>query len=373
MAGWRKTLGRLPLKPPPDPGLDPPTAHLSSEYFLVPRCKRPRLDTLALAVLMPDPPRDAESAPHPPPAGRVGYQRIHPPMPGLQHAAPPILLDVPQSDPQPSPMDGKLGEYILRDTLLYDSLGWEALVRHRRGKGDIRVDPCLKHPAGPLLAHLGTTGAPCVLSDRPWSKQRLLEAMTRGPHKSALDFTDFLEEEFANFVDCCQWIVLSWSRAKHLKNLRVSPPGVVPQRERRPRLIADLTFWLINMMTVNLSPKEAMQFGRSLDCLIHTIVLENPVYGHVHQMKVDLADGFYRMWLQLRNIPKLALVLPPLAGSTEPLIALPLGLPMGWVEPPPWFCVATKTIADVTNMSLLRPLAMVPPQRLEANANTRPS
>jgi hypothetical protein len=283
----------------------------------------------------------------------------------------PVAPSIPRSIPPPN-LDGKLGEYILRDTLLYDSLGWEELVRHRRGKGDIRVDPRLQHPAKPLLAHLGTKGAPCVLSDRPWSKARLLEAMTRGPHKSALDFTDFLEEEFADFVDRCQWIVLPWSRAKNLKNLRVSPPGVVPQRERRPRFIADLTFWMINMMTVNLSPKEAMQFGRALDRLVHQIVLANPAHGPVRQMKVDLADGFYRMWLQLRDIPKLALVLPPLAGSTEPLIALPLGLPMGWVESPPWFCVATETVADVANMRLLRPLSTVPPHRLESAANTPP-
>jgi hypothetical protein len=188
-----------------------------------------------------------------------------------------------------------------------------------------------------------------------------------------MDYQDFLAEEFADFVDRCQWIVLPWSRAKKLKNLRISPPGVVPQRERRPRLIADLTFWMLNAMTVNLSPKEAMQFGRALDRMIHSIVLANPAYGPVKQMKVDLADGFYRVWLQMRDIPKLALVLPPLAGSTEPLIALPLGLPMGWIESPPWFCVATETVADIANLRLLRPLRTVPPHRLESAAHTLPA
>jgi hypothetical protein len=129
---------------------------------------------------------------------------------------------------------------------------------------------------------------------------------------------------------------------------------------------------MINMMTVNLSPKEVMQFGRALDRLIHSIVHANLAYGPVKKMKVDLADGFYRMWLQMRDIPKLALVLPPLVRSTKPLIALPLGLPMGWVESPPWFCVATETVADVANQRLLRPLGTVPPHRLETAANSPP-
>jgi hypothetical protein len=120
-------------------------------------------------------------------------------------------------------------------------------------------------------------------------------------------------------------------------------------------------------MTVNISPKEAMQFGRALDCLVPLIVLANLAHIPVRQMKVDLADGFYRMWLQLCHIPKLALVLPPLASSTEPFIALPLGLPMGWIKSKssPWFSVATEMVADVANMRLLCPLTTVPPHRLE--------
>jgi hypothetical protein len=102
----------------------------------------------------------------------------------------------------------------------------------------------------------------------------------------------------------------------------------------------------------------------------HSIVLTNHVHHPIKQMKVDLADGFYRVWLQMHDIPKLALILLPLAGSTEPLIALPLGLPMDWVESPPWFCVATKTVANLTNMRLLWPLSTsVPPHQLESAAN----
>ena len=36
----------------------------------------------------------------------------------------------------------------------------------------------------------------------------------------------------------------------------------------------------------------------------------------------------------------------------EPLIALPLVLPMGWKNSPPIFSTATETIADLTNQRL---------------------
>jgi hypothetical protein len=85
---------------------------------------------------------------------------------------------------------------------------------------------------------------------------------------------------------------------------------------------------------------------------------------------VDIADGFYRIWVNVDNITKLAVALPPL-GSTEPLVALPLVLPMGWTESLPYFCAATETVTDISNRRLLNRWK-APPHRLEVMANTRP-
>jgi hypothetical protein len=52
-----------------------------------------------------------------------------------------------------------------------------------------------------------------------------------------------------------------------------------------------------------------MQFGRALDRLIHTIVFANPDHGPIYVMKVDMADGFYRVWLRIGDIPKLCLTI----------------------------------------------------------------
>jgi hypothetical protein len=96
---------------------------------------------------------------------------------------------------------------------------------------------------------------------------------------------------------------------------------------------------------------EAMQFGWSLERILREILFANPAHGPVQMIKLDISDGFYRIMLNIDNIPKLGVVLPMLPGD-EPLIAFPLVLPMGWTNSPPIFSTATKTIADIANARL---------------------
>jgi hypothetical protein len=152
-----------------------------------------------------------------------------------------------------------------------------------------------------------------------------------------------------------------------IQNLCVSPVGVVPQRARRQRIIADYSFFGLNNETIRMAPREAMQFGKALQRILQTIVDANPDHGPVNLIKVDISDGFYRIWLNLHDIPKLAVSLPPLLGE-EPLLALPLLLPMGWTESLPNFCTATETVADVTNQRLVNHWKP-PPHRLEEMAD----
>jgi hypothetical protein len=96
----------------------------------------------------------------------------------------------------------------------------------------------------------------------------------------------------------------------------------------------------------------------------------NPEHGPVHLIKVNIAHGFYCIWLNVHDIPKLAVAIPTLYGE-EPLLALPLVLPMGWTESPPYFCAATKTVTDVTNRRLANHWKP-PPHRLEELAARQP-
>jgi hypothetical protein len=67
--------------------------------------------------------------------------------------------------------------------------------------------------------------------------------------------------------------------------------------------------------------------------------------------KVDIADGFYRIWVQATDVPKLGVLLPPTEGQDR-LIGFPLVLPMGWKESPPIFTSATETITNLANAAI---------------------
>jgi hypothetical protein len=113
-----------------------------------------------------------------------------------------------------------------------------------------------------------------------------------------------------------------------------------------------------------------MQFGRALERFLNKIIHTDPHFGPIKTLKVDMANGFYQVWVRIRDIPKLGITFPSLDGE-EPPIAFPLCLPMGWTESPPYFCSATKTVADLANMCILkwRPLAL---HKLEAQADSPP-
>jgi len=140
----------------------------------------------------------------------------------------------------------ELGEYITRDVALLKRLGWTEFIRQRRCKGNIATLDDVHHPAKRLLKLYKHRGAPVKFATKPWSRQRINQAIKRGPHKSALEYLEFLKEEFVDMIEKGQWIVLPASEARKLPGLRVSPTGVVPQRDRCPRWICDYTWSQVN-------------------------------------------------------------------------------------------------------------------------------
>jgi hypothetical protein len=75
------------------------------------------------------------------------------------------------------------------------------------------------------------------------------------------------------------------------------------------------------------------------------------------------------VWLSLGAIPKLAVALPVYKGE-ESMVALPLTLPMGWMDSVPYFCSAIKTVANISNSILMN--VHIAPHPLEQLANTLP-
>ena len=245
-------------------------------------------------------------------------------------------------------------------------LGWQELVKSRRGRGDLTALN-IPHSAAPLLQHIKKRGVPVTLSTPPWSFQQQLQAIQRGPHRSCLHHIDFLEEEFVDMIRKNQWVILPFSTAQQLPNLCISPPGVVPQRERRPRWIGDYSWSGVNAATQPLAPHQAMQFRHALDRFLRELLLANPAQGPLFLMKIDIADGFYRINVNPNDIPKLGLAFPTRPGH-EPSVALPLVLPMGWKNSPAFFSAATETAADLANQALQQASLPPAPHPLESHA-----
>jgi hypothetical protein len=160
------------------------------------------------------------------------------------------------------------------------------------------------------------------------------------------------------------WTVLPFTAVQDLPHLSLAQAGVVPQRERRPRPIMDFSFNKVNQEGVPLAPYLAMQFGQALQRIIQRVVYANPAHGPVLLAKLDLADGYYRIPLSPHAAQHLAVVLPPDSDGQvrQNLIGIPLSLPMGWSQSPPYFCAFTETCVDIANSSIAvgKPLPLHP-------------
>ena len=115
-----------------------------------------------------------------------------------------------------------------------------------------------------------------------------------------------------------------------------------------------------------------MQFGKALDRIIQKTADADPRHGMVNLSKYDLADAFMRVGLSPSMILKLAVAVPTTSPDEDPLIAVPMVLPMGWMESPPTFCTVTETIADLANAKIAQGYIPAPYHRHEAIANTTP-
>ena len=140
-------------------------------------------------------------------------------------------------------------------------------------------------------------GVPVVLQSRPWTPSEKQTRFKRGPHKSALEYSEFLATEFLDFCRKGYWMILPYELIKDRPELRLSPIGVVPQRERRPRVIVDYSYYGVNDEALKLAPQESMQFGRTMNRMLQGIMESDPMYGDCYIYKVDVSDGFYRVWL----------------------------------------------------------------------------
>jgi len=164
---------------------------------------------------------------------------------------------------------------------------------------------------------------------------------------------EFIREEMADFIDKGLWVVLPYSIAKDLPDSAYSPLGTKEERDRRARLVVDHSWFLINELTKAYLYPEVMQFGGTLPRLLYRVRHSDPGYSIVYTIKLDLADGFYRLQLKPSDTAKLSAVLPSYPGEPQ-LIAIPLACTMGWQNSPSTFCSTSETVADIANSTSYR-------------------
>jgi hypothetical protein len=250
---------------------------------------------------------------------------------------------------------------------LGSAASWEAFVNAFRGRSYLaETIASVDHPATPLLQTWRDQGVPVLSSSPPWPPEALDSCVARGCHRSASEHAAFLREEMAEFIENKFWVALPYDAVKHLPNLQLSPAAVKEERDRKPRLLCDHSWYPVNEQTVPHSPPEAMQFGGTLHRVLQLVRHANPSYGYTHLCKHDIKDGYYRLFLNASDCPRLAIILPRYENETQ-LVAIPMACTMGWVESPPTFCTLSETITDEANRAS-HARAMAPPHRLEASA-----
>ncbi|KAL3811082.1 hypothetical protein ACHAXA_009030, partial [Cyclostephanos tholiformis] len=118
-----------------------------------------------------------------------------------------------------------------------------------------------------------------IFAPGPWTHRQVLCTLTRGLHISAHKYIKYLDKEFVYMINKGQWVILPYSAVQHLPGLCILLPGVIPQ------------------------------------------------YRQLYLIKLDISDGFYRIALNVDDIPKLGVAFSTAPGE-DPLLAMALPHPL---------------------------------------------
>jgi hypothetical protein len=262
----------------------PPTTSLPSRdvhYSPLPQAADP--SSFGSNRVSTPPGTKVESTPSAPPPPRP------PPVPPLPVATLELLQD-------------RLGKLVLASATALGSCSFHDLCVCHRGPSWLTGQSTAPHPAVPILQQLRDEGA-CVSHSAPdWTLAKRDAAIIRGAHRSTQSNSTLVREEFADMVEAGQWLVLPYALVRHLPGLCLSPTGLVPQRDRRDRLIVDYTFSGVNPYTIPTAP-DSLQFGHAFLRILQYLHRADTRRGPIYLAKVDIADAFMRVWLCVHHIP----------------------------------------------------------------------
>ena len=107
-------------------------------------------------------------------------------------------------------------------------------------------------------------------------------------------------------------------------------------------MIYNFTFISLNTTTARLYPQDDMRFGNTLHLTLKTILHANPALGPVYLSKVDLADAYMILWVNMEEVPLVDFLLPNNNPTDPKLFGFHLSLPMGYINSAANFCATTE-------------------------------
>ena len=85
-----------------------------------------------------------------------------------------------------------------------------------------------------------------------------------------------------------------------------------------------------------------MRFGKVLHLLLDCIIAVDSALYPTYLCKVDLADAYMRIWVQVEDAPSVASLIPKETATKEQLVRFLLSIPMGYMESVIYFAPQQK-------------------------------
>ena len=177
---------------------------------------------------------------------------------------------------------------------------------------------------------------------RDRTKDEVVAAIRRGPHVSAKtpEAIELFEEDITYQVEAGFARIVAWDDIKDdlPPQLKVSPVAAVPQTNRRPRIILDLSFPVrvgaeiiqqaVKDSTAPVAHPDALKYLGTTMPRIAEFMAHAPSSHPIYFSKYDVSDGFWNMVVAPGAEWNFAYVLPQKQGEPTRLV-VPNALQMG--------------------------------------------
>ena len=217
----------------------------------------------------------------------------------------------------------------------------------------------------------------------PWEPEVIKAAREAGPHTSALapDNVELIWEDITYQAEAGFVRIVTESQLFEgdtvPEELKISRVAVVPQANRRGRIILNLsaevdlgvqratgrrrwkkkTHPSVNETTQDAAEQEAVKaLGTALSSLL-LHMFESSSSWEIDWHKIDLSDGFWRMITEAGKEYNFVFQLPMREGDTERKYVVPSSLQMGWKNSPAFFCTGTEATRELIRRMLALTLA----------------